>query len=57
MIRVIEDEEWRKLVLVKDTLLDKEESLVPNERQELANMLKAVVEKIEKLGDFTDRFR
>jgi len=57
MVRVIEDEEWKKLVHVRDTLLDEKEALTPGVRRELAGMLSMVVEKIEKLGDFTDRLR
>lgn len=57
MVRVIEDEEWKKLVHVRDTLLDEKEALTPGVRRELAGMLSVVVEKIEKLGDFTDRLR
>ena len=57
MIRVIEDSEWERLVYIKDALHGTGETLTPDQRRDLANLLSVILGRIEKLGDFTDRLR
>jgi predicted house-cleaning noncanonical NTP pyrophosphatase (MazG superfamily) len=57
MIRVIEDSEWEKLVYIKDTLHETGEILASDQCRDLASLLSVILAKIDKLGDFTDRFR